>query len=1304
MSDNIPIDSHREDVSKRSPFNDDVMNQLYSLPYPPPIAVQTVDSNDVRDIPGILERDLSGKAKSTWVKQFLMYKKFAQFLVDVYDNWIDVRLPEQLANITIDLPDGSKIRYLYVQTESPKLKTSHAARRCSHNPPEAGSRFLPSMAKELNATYAISVYARPCQVRSDGIIVPLTDGHCHIGDIPLMLGSRHCYLHDMPNKDIIDIGEDPDTSRGYFIVEGRKKVIMNFEKVRLNKALLYRYKGGEVICRTTFESHSGTSIVELSFDKDRVINIFLSSLNYYDNKIIKGSKKMDPRKDKKLNVFHIFNYLAETRDENGDPMNLSYQQILDYYILPFVKPEYHGKIISELAFTLVAMNNQVEDPIVVFMDKMEAPDRESTKEEIDRILDRDLFPTLNDIEDERKNEYKLFNLGAMVARICEYMAGLRQLDNRDLWINKRLESAGRMMEQFFRILWGHLLKKALEIEMKNQYTPLLEHNKRSDIPHPDKTQPAWLLAKLPQFGNKKEGIDYRSLAASIVGKVKYENVTELFKNAFSKAWQIRGVYRKENVVQELKTDNKIAALSHLLRIDIESEHQGTVQEVRHMQPDQYGFICIVQTPEGGPCGLVKNLAITAAISKGMGKEFEIAFLEKITALRNIGGQWVLNIDPKLGEYRISNGKKYKPDVYINSYGGQLDGRFFFNGRFLGWCNSSSLYKKLYRMKVNDSRKGSSQEILPPEVSITKDTDNNVNVYTDNSRLIRPLLLLNESGTDLVYNELRQNPPKEIIQKLKSMYPDLTDQEIYEKGYGYNYNFGDLLAMGGATYVDPEEQNYIKLASFQKNIKEYFSEKEVAKAEYDRANHEYDIAKSSGTKTKKELQILELEKEKVWNKLKRLTDPRHRRYTHCELHPQAILGVAASVIPMPQTDQAARATFQSGMGTQALSTYHPNKRNHLDGKTKQLAFPANPIVTTEMENLFGLNETPLGQNTIIAFSSQDGMTGEDAFIFSQRAIDMGKFRIIKYIPYTVTINPRSKLDQLRRPRDNEFSGEKDKEFYHAIEDNGLPSINAELKPGDVVISSFRTDLETKKPINTSVTMGTLEEGVVDSVKVTEKPDGSLVVRVVLRKARKPKVGDKFAARNAQKGTISRIIPTEDMPFTASGMIPDVIVNPHSIPGRMTMEYMIELLTGKVGALTGERVNGTPYEEIDLDRFFEILRELGYSQTGTEIMYQGISGRQMEVPIFIGPAFFQALRHHVDDKYQARGKKGGIKAVTHQPTEGRSKGGGIRFGEIRRCDVATRLQVRGITGNTFKLRGALGKILVLNCQKKFYNGSS
>jgi DNA-directed RNA polymerase beta subunit len=280
-----------------------------------------------------------------------------------------------------------------------------------------------------------------------------------------------------------------------------------------------------------------------------------------------------------------------------------------------------------------------------------------------------------------------------------------------------------------------------------------------------------------------------------------------------------------------------------------------------------------------------------------------------------------------------------------------------------------------------------------------------------------------------------------------------------------------------------------------------------------------------------------------------------------------------------------------------------------------------------------------------------MTGEDAFVMSKRAVDLGLFTVIKYTPFTIVLTKQGNyIDELRRPRDEEFESDRQREPFHAINVNGLPDLNAYLKSGDVVISSFRTDTQTGITVKTHTTLGIGEEGVVHDISITERPDQSRIVRVTLRTVRKPKVGDKYAARNAQKGTVSLILDTADMPFTENGMIPDIIVNPHAIPSRMTLSYLIEILTGKVGAMTGERVNATPFDKIDLDQFFTILSCMGYNRDGTEVMYSGTTGEPLKVPIFIGPAYFQALRHQVSEKVQSRGKGGATKLLSHQPVEG------------------------------------------------------
>lgn len=1245
--------------------------------FPPPIEITEDILENLSEQPGFVKRNRDG----TLVKQYLELNGVGTFLIQIFDDWIENRLARQLRENRIELPDGHHIYYKLTRIDKPKIIENDKVRP-----------MYPQDARNRKSTYSLGICARPYLVDPSGkeVVIdlkgfskkrsirdkygdnieietmcpplnkgdtrlkngmvyirdpesddfkvlktvseqsPLSNNDIHIGDIPVMLGSKFCNLHRLSKKDMVAVGEDPDTARGYFIVEGKELVIIMREKIRFNKTLLYRHKD-RVVCRGTYEiPNTSSAIVEVSYDKERIINFTLSSIANINAKKSKGVKRL-VTKEKMVNVFQLFQYLAKYQDESGRETPMSIPDIIKKYILPHIKPKRRNRVSIELARTAVNAVASSGDHIQVFANIMEAdidlPGMEDVvRLEMERILDRDLFPNLNDYPPE----YKLFNLGLIVSKLAENMAGFRNIDNRDSWANKRLKTAGYIMSELFKIVWNNLLKKAVEsqmLEYQKNKIKVTEGGTTATISGKD-LQSNWFLANIRDY---IDNIDLGSLAMSIVSKVQYSKITEHFINSFSRKWGIKNVSIKDNVVQTLKRDNKLAAMSHILRIDIDSSHHTRDDAIRAIQETQFGFVCAVHTPEGGPCGLVKNMAITTSVTVGISDKEEREIIRTFTALRYIPEEgWIYQIDTQTGNQITFNndGKEIFPLVsitYINDE--KYNGTLTVNGKFLGWCRPTETYELAMNIKLTYRRR---------DISIIRDKDDNIEIYTDGSRLIRPLLTVNPQGTKLVMDEKKLN----------------------------GLPFNTLLANRAAVYVDTEESSpehtMVKLASFKSNIEKYFADIEQAKQELSLAEAELQNYSKSVNVDKEEMILLEGDVEKFKRKYERLKS--RMRYTHCELHPQAILGISASVIPMPQTNQSARSAFQSGMATQALSIYHSNHRNRFDGTTKMLAFPANPIVTTEMERTLGLDISPQGEPVIVAFMSDMGMTGEDAFIFSQRAIDSGKFRILKYVTYTSTIVTAGNRfsDVLRLP--HRFVADEEK-IYHAIGSNGLPVPNSHLKEGDIVISSFREFRnETGDIINTSIRMGIHEEGIVDTVSVTEKTSGTLVVRVKLRTMRIPQAGDKFAARNAQKGTISIILPTEDMPFTESGTTPDIIVNPHAIPGRMTMEYLLEMFTGKVAALTGERINATPYDKFNLDLFFSMLTYLGYDRSGNEKMISGTTGEYLDVDIFIGPAYFQALKHHVVDKYQARGGSGGVKALTHQPVGGRSKGGGIRFGKI------------------------------------------
>ena len=318
----------------------------------------------------------------------------------------------------------------------------------------------------------------------------------------------------------------------------------------------------------------------------------------------------------------------------------------------------------------------------------------------------------------------------------------------------------------------------------------------------------------------------------------------------------------------------------------------------------------------------------------------------------------------------------------------------------------------------------------------------------------------------------------------------------------------------------------------------------------------------------------------------------------------------------------------------------------------------------MSDLVGNNELPQGQQVVVAFSSITGFTQEDAFLFRRGAIEQGKFRMFKYITYKTVFkdNTGSITETLGRPEispDDKISSHR----YRHINDNGLPTIGAYLRQGDAITGKIQTILDTGVKENKSTLIKVGDEGYVEDVYKTTESNNTVVL-IKLRIMRIPTEGDKFAPRYAQKGTIGLIVDDEDMPYGEdTGVIPDVVVNPHALPSRMTIGYVLELFSGKHSAMRGERIDATAFRPFDFDSARRTMREYGFNETGKENLVSGITGEVMGSQTYVGPAYVQALKHHVADKFQAR-NMGAVKTMTHQPTRGRASGGGLRFGEMER----------------------------------------
>lgn len=994
-------------------------------------------------------------------------------------------------------------------------------------------------------------------------MVTITLPQILLGKFPIMVYSNLCILTGLPKDVAYNLGEDKNDHGGYFIIDGKEKIIVSQEIFADN--MLY------VQTRSPDDKYSHSveirTVSEDTSKPERKLRVYMvaPTPRYTNGQIVVEI----PNVKRPIPLFILMRALGVISDYDIIEtclLNMSENRDL----IDLFRPSVHdaNKIFTQRAAI---------EYIGVFI-------KGKSVIQAQHILTNFFLPQIGELNFQSK----AFFLGYMVNKLVRVKANIDNPIDRDSLKFKRIKISGKLIHSLFNEYYAQQIKRIRTLlDFKYNYNSAILSERFTDIVK-----------------------EYEDI-------FKDRIVEEGLRRAFKGDWGGSEFTKQAGIVQDLNRLSYNSAISHLRKVNLPLDASAKVIKPRLLHGSQWSLMDPVDVPDDG---LQKHFAISAHITNGCnGSDMT---------------RWLLK-EPDINLLAL---EKYPKDfLYYQT-------KVFVNGAWIGVVSDPELVVD----RIKTCRRLS---FIPVHISCSWDIQfREIQIFTDGGRACRPVYYYNNDKKAFAFQA--NKTVLKLLKERKFTWNELVGGfGVKRINYNEFYNTDDMTNIMKLYDNLPEGVTFERMAS-RMAVLEYIDASEENNALF--AFRPDDKVRYGSA-----------------------------QFTHSDIHPSLIFGVMGNLISFPENNQLPRNTFSCSQSKQAVSMYNTSFLQRFDKMGVVLNAGQIPLVKTRYLRYFNNEQNPYGQNAIVAIMCYNGYNVEDSILFNEGSIKRGLFRTSYYNMYETREDSKQSSGERvdsRVVNMNDYqqknavvnAGRGEGYDYSNLDTNGLIIENTMVTEKSVLIGQVVTN--SKNPgrvVDASVRPKKGQIGYVDKTYITEAANPEIpsrIAKVRIREDRAPNIGDKFASRCGQKGTVGLIIPEKDMPFTADGVRPDLIVNPHAFPSRMTIGQFVETIMAKACVVYGAFGDCTAFVNLGNKQatFGRMLQKENYSSTGTQILYNGSTGEQIESEIFIGPTYYMRLKHMVKDKinFRARGPNTNL---TRQPVQGRANDGGLRIGEMERDGV-------------------------------------